>query len=801
MSNRFIKPRLTALSAACSCAGFWVCISPVLAADADTTAVNLDKVIVTSQKTIASSHLPSTTESVSALQIEESVNSVTAAGVLQYLPSTHVRERYVGDRNGVLVMRLNSSIASAQTVVYADGMLLSNLLNNSFSTAPRWGMVSPEEIARVDILYGPFSALYPGNSAGGVVNINTRMPDKLELHAKLDAFGQHFKLYGTDGDFGGGHASASVGNAFGDWSFFAAIDHLDNQGQPQTFGNAAPKSGAPASAGSFTDVSRSTVYRDIDTAGQPRIIVSSTGIDHTVQDLAKLRVAYRVTPSLQASYSLGIWRNQSTGSVDSYLRDANGNTVYNAGASLANPFKYVRIDGSDYTVSAAAPSRSSSEHWMQGFALKTSTGGPWDFELVASVYDQKKDVSRSATPTSGLDSGEGALRPGGQITYADGTGWQNIDLRGVWRSSGALASQHQLSFGLHHDRYQLASSTYGTTASPIADWLTSDTGVLNTNSFGKTQTDALYLQDEWRVAPDWTLVLGGRQESWRAFDGSNYNASNTGLTPKNLVYGERSQSDFSPKLHLAYQASPSLAFKASLGKGVRYPTVAEMFQTFNGPDGIKTNDPNLKPEQVLASEWVAQQSFKNGMVRASLFFEDKRDALISQTDVTVTPNLSSIQNVDKVRTNGVEIAWQTSDVLMGGFDLNGSVTYAHSIIERDARNPGLEGTLQPRIPDWRATLVGTWHVSSALTASLSYRFSGRQHNSLFDTKTQQYKDPNRDVYGAVSHYSVFDAKLLYRLSTQWSASLGVNNLGNFKYYVNPNPYPQRTWFAGLKFDL
>jgi iron complex outermembrane receptor protein len=204
---------------------------------------------------------------------------------------------------------------------------------------------------------------------------------------------------------------------------------------------------------------------------------------------------------------------------------------------------------------------------------------------------------------------------------------------------------------------------------------------------------------------------------------------------------------------------------------------------------------------MVSSEWVAQQSLAKGMLRASLFFEDRRDALISQTDVTVTPNLSSIQNVEQVRSSGVEIAWQTSDLLMRGFDLHGSLTYAHSIIERDSRNPGLEGTVQPRIPDWRATLVGSWHVSDALTASLSYRFSGRQHNSLYDTKAQQYKDPNPNVYGAVSHYSVFDAKLLYRFSKQWSASLGVNNLGNFKYFVNPNPYPQRTWFAGLKFDL
>jgi iron complex outermembrane receptor protein len=31
--------------------------------------------------------------------------------------------------------------------------------------------------------------------------------------------------------------------------------------------------------------------------------------------------------------------------------------------------------------------------------------------------------------------------------------------------------------------------------------------------------------------------------------------------------------------------------------------------------------------------------------------------------------------------------------------------------------------------------------------------------------------------------------------------VGINNIGNFKYYVNPNPYPQRTLFASVKVDL
>jgi iron complex outermembrane receptor protein len=733
---------------------------------------------------------------VSATQISESINTVTAAGALQYLPSVHVRERYIGDRNGILVMRVNSSTSSAQTTVYADGLLLSNFLNNSFSTAPRWGMVSPDEIEQVETLYGPFSAMYPGNSAGGVVRIATRMPTRFEAHVKLDLFGQRYKEYGTNDTFSGGHASASLGDAFKDFSYWLSADHLDSHGHPQTFGNTTAKTGAPAAAGTFTVVDSANVIRDIDTAGKPRIIVSSTGIDHTVQDVVKGKLAYRFSPTLTAQYTLGLWQNASDGSVDSYLRDAQGRVVWNAGAALANPFKFVRIDGADYTVSNAAPSSSRSEHWMHGLSLKTNTGAAWDWALDASLYRQAKDLSRSAVPTNGLDSGLGDTRPGGQLTDASGTGWHNLDLRGTWRLGA-----HTLDAGLHHDRYQLKSVTYGTTASPIADWLVSDTGTLNTNSYGKTQTDALYLQDAWQLRPDWRLVAGARQERWRAFDGSNYSAANVSPNPKNIVYGDRSVSNVSPKLSLSWQTTPTLSLRAALGKGVRYPTVAEMFQTFNGPNNIRTNDPKLKPEQVNSQEWVLQQALPNGLLRASYFFEDKRDALISQTDITVTPNLSSIQNVDKIRTQGVELAWQFSDVALRGLDLQGSLTYAHSLILRDTQNPKLEGTVQPRIPDWRATLVATWHATDAWTASLAYRFSGRQHNGLYNTAIGAYNDPNPNVYGAVSHYSVFDAKLLYKINRQWSGSLGINNLGNFKYYVNPNPYPQRTLFASVRYDL
>ncbi|MFM9834486.1 MAG: TonB-dependent receptor [Methylophilaceae bacterium] len=757
--------------------------------------IDLDKVEITAVKPGVPDNVPNTVEAVTKKQIEESANTVTTAGALQYLPSVHVRERYIGDRNGILVMRLNSSIASAQTTIYADGLLLSNFLNNSFSTPPRWGMVSPDQIERIDVMYGPFSALYPGNSAGGVLNITTSMPTKFEAHAATDVFTQNFKLYGTDESFSGHHESASIGDKWNDLSLLISLDHLDSHGQPQTFGNATRST----SAGGTTAVTGE--IRDLDPQGKARIITATTGIDHTVQNNATIKVAYDFTPTLKGTYTLGFWQNDSDGSVKSYLKDkATGRTFFNTSAAGATRFVTFDGDPNKYTLTGTGPSHAESEHWMHGISLKTNTDERWDWEAIATIYNQSKDFTRttpqSANPvstTNAFDSGDGAVRPSGTFTDNKGTGWQTLDLRGDYRPDGDLKSEHQWSFGYHFDRYELETKTLN-----VTDWLNSQTGALSTNSFGKTQTQALYLQDSWKFAPDWILTPGGRFEHWKAYDGSNFDGATT--TPaafKQLNYADRQHNDFSPKLSLSWQARPDWLLRASYGKAYRYPTVAELFQRIVLPDTSRANDPNLKPESVNSVEFTGEKLLDNGLWRTSLFVEDKSDALISQTDTTTVPGktISSIQNVDKIRSTGVETSVQFEDLFIHGFDFQGSMTYVDSEINKNAKNPFTVGKPQPRIPDWRATFVGVYHFNHQLSLSLAGRYSGNQEvNLLYNTVEPQ-------TYGTtVSRYAVFDTKLVYRPTDRWTASFGINNIGNYKYYVNPNPYPQRQFFAGLKFD-
>ena len=143
----------------------------------DSPVKHLGVVAVSSGQPISlPTQIPTTIEGVTREQIAQTINATDSEDALKYLPSLLVRKRYIGDYNhAVLSSRASGTGNSARSMVYADGMLLSNYLGNGAAYAPRWGLVTPEEIERVDVLYGPFSAAYAGNSVGAVVDYVTHM--------------------------------------------------------------------------------------------------------------------------------------------------------------------------------------------------------------------------------------------------------------------------------------------------------------------------------------------------------------------------------------------------------------------------------------------------------------------------------------------------------------------------------------------------------------------------------------------------------------------------------------------------
>ncbi len=266
------------------------------------TVKTLSAINVTGNRpTSIPSYIPTTIETITGQEIAEKINATDAEDALKYFPSLLVRKRFIGDfDHAVLASRASGTGNSARSLVYADGILLSNLLGNGANFTPRWALVTPEEIERVDVLYGPFSAAYPGNSVGAVVDYVTRMPTQFEGHASAGYFSQPFKQYGTHATYSGAQFSASLGDRNGEFSWWLNANRLDSEGQPIAF---ATKSLSQGTAGS-NGLAVSGAVASLNQRNEPWLILGDTNQNNTRQENFKAKFAYdccrpcvRITPS------------------------------------------------------------------------------------------------------------------------------------------------------------------------------------------------------------------------------------------------------------------------------------------------------------------------------------------------------------------------------------------------------------------------------------------------------------------------------------------------------------------------
>ncbi|MEY4562149.1 MAG: hypothetical protein RLZZ618_1426, partial [Pseudomonadota bacterium] len=439
-----------------------------------------------------------------------------------------------------------------------------------------------------------------------------------------------------------------------------------------------------------------------------------------------------------------------------------------------------------------------------GFTLKTRYATGWNGSLVVSNYRIVEDVARQANlPQNRSDGGPGS------VTRRDGTGWNTAELQTTYTPSEGdfTGGRHTLAFGLHRNRYVLDSPTR-----TAADWQRSE-DTLTQQYAGRTQVTALYAQDAWKLRDDLSLTLGLRHERFDAFNGSQYGrfmlaacpatlppgsvCTDNGTVPpsvtlvRNPVYGDRTLSATSPKASLAWRLADDLVLKGSYGRGVRFPNVEELYNGTVTATSETLSDPDLKAERSDAFEFGAEKDWDHHRLRVSLFHDDVRDAIYRQTDITVTPTVTRVSNVDRVRTRGIEFVWMAQDLLARGLSVDANLAFTRSKIVSNARDPGSEGMNWLRVPKVRANLLVAYRPDDLWRGSVGVRHSGRAYNDVRNA------DVNPNVYGGVSSFTFVDMRLARKITDQLELSLGVDNVADSRGY-QAHPYPGRTVFTELR---
>jgi iron complex outermembrane receptor protein len=567
----------------------------------------------------------------------------------------------------------------------------------------------------------------------------------------------------------------------GGLSWLLGADRLESHGHPMTYATlGAPVTCTGACASGSPVVTGTATY--VDPYGKTQTAIGGQSLDHTLQDTFKFKLEYRIADTIRARYTLGGWQNHTDNRAQSWLTDAAGGVVN------YSPTGDVSISGKYYALGTSfAETHWEQRHWLHALSLTGGEDSSFQWEGVASRYKIASDLQTSSLPQG---SKVGSTRYYGQVSRNPyGDGWTVVDLRGLWKLPGG---RHSLSFGAHHDHYDLNARQDYTVTANDGSWRDTTAGTIEKAAAGgKTVTDALYLQDAWRIAEHWRAVAGARLEKWQASDGHN-DALFSGLI-KQADYVDKSLTRTSQKISVETDLGALWTLRAAAGRALRFPTVTELYQSISGPSSLVVNNPDLRPEDATTTELTAQRAFERGTARISIFEERLTDALYSQTTpVAGVGNTTAVSNIDRVTTRGAELAMQHSDVWVAGLDLTGNVTYAMGRINRDALNPNVEGNTYPGIPRWRATLVATWRYGEGSSVSLAARHSGLQFNALANT------DTNESTYTSNSPFTVVDVRWLADMGHGWKASVGIDNLFNQTYFAY-HPMSQRTVHAEVKY--
>lgn len=690
-------------------------------------------------------------------------NTTTPEDSLRYLPNIQVRQRFIGDTGSGVAVRGTNGFQTARTLVTLDGIPISNLLGNTYVYAPLWGMIAPDEIERVDTMYGPFSAKYGGNTLGAGIFIKTRLPEKLEGGVDLTYGNQQFNAQSTSNSLDTVRLQAQLGDRQERVAWSLYYDHLDSSGQPLYFAALPVSSGSTSVAG--TPVSGA--LSDRDATGTNRYIVGSSGGTGTHSDLIKAKLAIDANASTRLLLTAAYRDLHYTSlSPETYLRDANGGEVMTGRASIA---------GRSYDLSSQLGFREQDvrlRDLIVGATLTSRLSNTLDAELSASTYNVLSGETRQGYP-----AGNGA-----QVIATDHQGWANAAARFGWTPGLSPLFGSRIGFGGDYAQYWTQTSTY---ASP--DWRNGARGTFAERSAGKTETVGLYVEDRWNLAKTLSLTAGLRYDHWRAFDGLRQ------LTMTGLNYPARSADGWSPKGALRWTPGHDWAVQFQAARAYRSPTVTELFQSATSGGVLTQSDPNLRPERATTLDLGVTRdlTLAGGTLRlgGNIFQERVRDTLYSQQNAFT--GSVYYQNIGMVRTRGIELNAEGRHLVRGLFDVNGSIARQQGRITENANLPITVGNEMPRVPRWRWSALATAHPVPQMDASVGVRHEGAQYNDIFNS------DGRRGGFGYADGYTFVEAKLAYRLTPQLQGSVGVDNLFDQVRYIY-HPYPGRTVLMTLK---
>lgn len=682
--------------------------------------IKLEQIVVTATKT--EKNLEDAPGSITVISNEELElrNIKTVDEALSEIPGVFAK-RNKGLMDSTSSVRLRGFKGDQYTLILLD----SQPLNDAYTGGVEWGMLPVDNIERIEVIRGAASALYGGNAMGGVINIITKTPEKLEIRASGGLGTHDTRRY----RFG-------FGTRFLDkFSLRIGYEEESTDGYVTTPVLSTIKSDTVEKFGT-----ESGGYPMNDKYGDPKKwVVGDKGKNNAEKRNLNGKVTFDFSDTGNLAFSILSGRHEyDYGHPNTYMGTFSGSAIAEtnqyAAFSPNNFISYTGIGRNDtdiYTFCA--------KEFFGPVQLNLQFGGV--------ITDDRYT----------LESG------GSTKTYYDSPGSLKITENKTWFSELSanmpLGESHLLTFGVSYRTDKSDTNDYN------VPYYRSYSGKGNRTFYsgGKDKICAVFMQEEWSIAEPLTLYFGGRYDMWKVYDGA-YGVSKT-------KHDSNTESEFSPKASVVWKALSDTTLKASVGHAFRPPNLYELYRTWKSWGTTYQSNPNLKPETVWTYEAGVDQYFFDKKTKLSLtgYQNDIEDLIYYKIDGATKTRM----NAGKARTYGLE--FEVSQQITDWLTTWGNYTWTQAEITDNPTDPESENKRITGIPKTTCN-IGIDAKHKWFKGSLVGRYFSKIYNN------SDNKDTEEGVYQTYEPAFYMDGKITISPSEWTDISLSVDNILDKEYW-------------------
>jgi len=704
------------------------------AEEKETGVIKLEEIVVTATKTEKKvEDAPGSVTIISKEEIERR-NIKTVDEALSELKGVFTK-RNKGLMDSTSSVRLRGFKGDQYTLILLDGQPL----NDAYTGGLEWGMLPVDNIERIEVIRGAASALFGGNAMGGVINIITKTPEKLEASATGG--------YGTDNTR---HYRVSVGDRFSDkLSLRIGYEGESTDGYPTAPVQRTIKSGTGTESGG---------YPMNDKYGEPtKWVVGDKGDNSAEKRNINAKATLDFSDIGSLSFTAVSGRHEyDYGPPNTYIATFTGSAI--AGPGKKADFK------PNHFISYTGIGRNETDIYT--VALKGSFGS---MQLNAQLGTVRTDDRYT------LETG------GSTKTYYDSPGSLKLTETEAWfselRADMPIGEDHLLTIGLSYRTDDSDTNDYD------IPYYRSYEGKSDSTFYsgGEDRIWAIFFQDEWKIIKKLTFYLGGRYDAWKVSDGAS------GVPGSETTYDSNTDSEFSPKAAVVWKALPDTTLKGSVGHAFRAPNLYELYRTWTSWGWEYRSNPSLNPETVWTYEAGVDQYLFDRKTKLSLtgFRNDIKDLIYYKIDNTA--KTKTRMNAGKARTYGLE--FEASQEITRWLKAWGNLTYISAKITENPLDPTTEDKNVTGIP--RTTYnIGLDAEHKWFKGSLVGRYFSKIYND------SDNKDTAEGVYKTYEPAFYVDSKITF-MPYKWAdISLSVDNIFDEEYFEYYMP-EGRTYFCEL----